>query len=328
MKPTYRVVMAISAILIAGCHGKAERERCAAQVSELRTWMHDVAAEGYAAPGHSFSHNGKLVVVDEPHRADDFEPGPDLTLQGTQALLDETPAADTSKPAEVVDRMRSARRERNRMWEYTHPGKAPHEETSLVVLLSETDVWSSVALTLDAASRAGYSKATFVFDLRSRVPPPLDTPLSRELEKESREITSGEKIDPSRKARVLPLADGKQTPAQRRSVFGRCPEAVEAVGAQAGQAMSGEEKFSARATQVPDGIAKCSCNVDFDEVKASYWFMLGRYGGSPRAAYTVTIAPAGEPGVVEVAAHGADLWSSVYPRVIVATNQRISFVAN
>jgi hypothetical protein len=312
-----------SAILALGCHNKAERERCAAQVNELRTWMHDAAAEGYAGPGGSSADNGKLVALDEPHRAEEIGFGPELTLKGSEVLLDEAPAADTSRPAEVVARMESARRERKRTWEATHPGKAAYEETALVVLLSETDVWSSVALVLDAASRVGYSKATFVFDLRSKVRPPMDTPLSRELEKESRDIMSGEHVDPSQKARLLP--ERLETPAQKRGVFARCPEVVESVSASGGGAMSPEEKFSDLAARVTDGIERCSCKVDVEEVKATYWFMLGRYGGSPRTFYTVTIAPTSEPAAREIAAPASATWSSVYSRVVSASKERVSF---
>jgi hypothetical protein len=319
-------MMGILAIAVVGlgCHGKAESERCATRVTELRKWMHDVASEGYAGLARTFSHNGKLVALDEPHRAEDVQLGPELTLKGSQALLDEVPTVDTSRPAEAVTRMQNARSERKRAWEQTHPGKTLHEETSLIILFSEADVWSDIALTLDAASRAGYSKATFVFDLRSRAPPPLDTPLSRELDKESREITSGEFVDPSRKARRLPWVDEKESPANR-GVFDRCPEVVESVATQSGRAMSPDEKFSDLAARVPDGIERCSCKVDFEEVKATYWFMLGRYAGSPRTYYTLTIAPTGEPGATEVVAPATATWSSVYARVVSASKAPVSF---
>jgi hypothetical protein len=283
--------------------------------------MRDTAAEGLGwadAPPP----NGKLVSLDAPHQADAAAVGPDLTLSGSQVLLDGKPAADASRPAEAATQIQDAQRARAEFWAQTNPRRAHWEETAIVVKLAQTDAWSDIATALDACARAGYRKATFVFDLRSKVPPPLETPVSRELEKTSREAMSGESVDPSRKAR---------TPAEERSepspIFARCPRVVDLVFALGGRAVSSDEKFSYLATQIPDGIEQCSCKVDFDEVKAGYWFMLGRYGGSPRAGYTLTLAARGEPGAAEIAAPRTDTWSNVYPRVLAASTQHVSFLA-
>ena len=308
-----------SVLVVAGCHGKAQQARCAVQVNELREWMRDVAAEGYGGSGDIPPANGKLVALDEHGPADDTVAGPVLMLSGSQALLDGRLAVDISKPAEAIAQMRDKRREWNGLWKQTHPGKVLLEGTSIVVVLSQTDVWSDITTVLDAAANGGYAKATFFFDRRLRLSPPPETPVSRDLQKRA----SGEFVDPSQKARIL--AEKRETP----TVFARCPEVTESVGAWGTEAMTPDEKFAGLATRVPDGIEKCLCKVDFNEVKATYWFMLGRYSGSPKVHYTLTISPRGEPGVTDISAPRTDTWSSVYMAVVSAAkqHQRISFVA-
>lgn len=309
---------AMCAMLAGGCRSQAEKDRCAAEVKELREWMRDVAAEGYGSEAARGPAPQKkpvaLAVVEEREPVSAVVAGPTLVLDGTAMYLDGTPAGDTSKPLEAAARLRRVRLEKASLWTKGHPGKTSADDTAFVAAFARTDRWSEVAAALDDAARAGYVRAGFVFEVRTKAPPPPDSAASRALAARS---TSGQ-IDPARKA----PPEGA-TP----SVSERCPELGESVASLSGASATPDEKAASLAQAVADGVDQCNCKADTGEVKATFWAMLGRYDGPPAAHYTVQIAPTGEPGVTEIAASPTDTWANVTARVIAAGKQRVSFAA-
>jgi hypothetical protein len=296
-----------------------EQTECTARVTALRGWLAEVDADGTGGgvpPLH-----GKLVSVDE--RANAVVDGPAASLDGASVVLDGAAVGSSLDAPGLADHMRSRRRARRELWEQTHPGKsgARLDAEPLFVLLTEGDAWATIAVALDAAARAGYPGAQFLFEGRAKAAPPLPTPVSSALQN----LATGEAADPSQKARLL-AGPAAEMPAAR--AFAGCPEIASSLGQLAERAMSAEEKRAEIGRRVPDAIEQCGCKVDMNEVEAVIWSQYGRYDGTPKVGHLVVVVPHdAAAGSTEIAAAATATWASVASRVVDASRagQKVSF---
>jgi hypothetical protein len=264
--------------------------------------------------GEQHRGSGPLVALDE--KAHGVGQGTmTLTLEGGLVLIDGTSAGAVSNPTDAALRLAQARRAKMDLWSQTHPepGRTRPDFGFILVAFSQADPWSNVAGTLEAAATAGFTHAALLFDGRNQLAPPPPTRVSRFWQDWNHDVQLG-----------------RSNVATPPRIYDRCPEVGEALQGMAEQAMSGEEKAAEFERRIPDGIEKCGCQVDFDEVKGWDWAYHGRYdSGRPQVERDVSIAPRSQPGVALLVEPPEAPWRDVYQRVLAASGvgQPLAFQA-
>jgi hypothetical protein len=208
-----------------------------------------------------------------------------------------------------ADQLRRSLADKAVFWSQMHPGKS-YVAPALTVAVGRDAPWSQVAALIDVAARAGATRTWFAFEGTTKLVPPPETDVSREL----RKAMSGEAVDPSQTARMM---EERDTPIRR--VYARCPEVGEALAPLAQESFDPAQKNAAFLKAVPDGVERCGCKVDMNEVEAMQWARYDLYRGTPKVFRELSIAPRGSQDAVALTGPRDEPWSQSHARVLAAS---------
>jgi hypothetical protein len=333
LKVTLAVVVAMVA---AGSIGSAqwygnvrrtqERERCAARVADLRAWLRALADEREV----------RSIPLPSPIDPDRFvdEKIPTMPMVRLGARPEPLPfvaavwldggtlhfGPHTGNLEDVFRKVDASGLSPG----FGHGGHGQFFWTHPVSLLAgENERWGDIAEVADAAARSDFAQIAFVFDVKSKVSPPMSAPpLERLLRVESDPIEMPYKRDEKAAAML-----GADNPA--------CPKLVAPFATAAHTNVEMDAQRDAFAAGAADAVADCACNVDVEEVRAFAWVRYGRHWGRTTASYMLDIAPRdrtkdGTNRAASSLSAPADApWKRTYGRVIDAVEQkkRVYFLA-
>jgi hypothetical protein len=305
------------------CRSPAQRARCGQQAAELKEWLQTLAAEGGGTDVPKLTSGMKLVALDE--RAGGFEAdAPTIAISGGVVLFDGTPAGNLLHPETALHELDGLKRDRETLWQKTHPGKTLPPDRALFFAVDRDESWSDVAALVDIAARLGIARLTFVFEGRHG----LTEPKAKIVPGWCRMTMSGEAVDPSQKPRMI--AEQKASK-EIGAIYEGCPEVRELFVEIGKESFDPSRKQAFLEEHLPSAIEACRCNVDIEEVKADQWCAAGRYGAGPKVGHTIAIAPRGAPGAFDLVGVASEPWSTAHARVVEASlrgGERVTLVAS
>ena len=294
---SWRVAGLVVVVSLSGLHGckssKRDDAACTAKMEQLEAWWKAVLAEPCPPISFGLDKNTRLVRVDDPPRA--LPDAPEVRVAGTLMLLDGTPVGST-RPMEDSGRLLKIEELTDGL------ARRPKSSTALLVLDREAP-WVVVAAIVHNLAWAGLPSVTFVFqtEYQSNVSPPPKNWMSEHYQR-----LNGP-FDP---AKGVPEVSDVWS-----RVFEKC-SAEAAPPKFGGGEMIGTDGYSrVVGRHVLDRTRACSCQVDFDVVRAGLWGEARRYDTSP-FLWTLEVQVAQNGSGVEVISAGAKTpWSQMVPKL-------------
>ena len=282
---------------VAAAKPKPKQPTCPERAAEFGRWLGQVVAEGIADAGWVSGDVSLVVVGDPPGR---FERGAILTVMPDPVTASGRPGGDPKNPrklaAALVRELKRERADARKVGGQISP--------NLVVFVDQRTPWAVVAAAGQAATKAGYDRATFVFDASSQVEPPRAAKIDDELAELRKDA------DPAALARAI-AEGGAGLPGR---VFKDCVQALELLPKLAG--LGEAERDQRLGDELPKAIEACDCRGDLASARALMWAWFARDAGAPMIGANLKLAGARDRHAPAVTAAPATSWADSYKTVL------------